>query len=666
MININFPFLKDKTDIIKTLHKDPKLPFNVSRDVLNFPLFTADEIDKVSGVWIRYFGSGDEYDLITQLKEVRSINDFWLMTVKISLTDSLFMDKLITIIKSGSIETFIQQSSIPLSETLVASLINAQRFDTAYYVFRDLLKHSKAVNWEPIFNVCLVSENSHSLKTLMLIHGEVENNFYKRLIPHLFKLKLKDHYIHKWSSVLISYNDFPKDSSAPLNPVFKSILETSNLRSLDNCIPKLAKSIENPEKWLDQETIKLFSQYIIVSKDSEGKLSKVLNTFGTQVFEVEEFWLPFFYKTNIQTSTLKTFMKKCNIDSSRSQNISEALDHRLFKEDPDKFLEAFNSKLDGKASLATFGDSLKLLKIHLQKSDNFEMAYEFAIHMIEKFPRYSEITASTYLTECMKFYKGDQKLRETLLKFENFILENKLLENHSKITGALIYMNLKLSRFGRAIEDIKTLISSDQKIDQRTIHHSYETLKRNHRNIPNELIDKDVSNTNEFILKLVIKMSAKCPNISPITYNILLRDIVWVFNHQDSKLILNEIVDFLKTRQTSNISSNNEAHILKKIFDKELISDIIKKGFRNPKEPWCGITVIKELQEKGVHIEYSRVKRECLNYLDSLSLVTTDRAQNKVPWIKPSIGALPAVDHNLFMSKVNEMIELPNITTSTR
>lgn len=642
--DLRFPYMKDKSPIIQRFHKDKSLPFNTLRDVLNFPVISPESLEGTSFAWMEYIAIGEEQSLLEQVEQ-EDMNGFWLKSIRIAISDDTILKNMIPVLKRKNL---IDSSkiSIPVEETLVASLLYAGKFDHAFLVFKVLLSKKIDLDWRPILNVCLSLENSDPLRVLENMYRHHGGSMYTTIISHLQDLKVKETYIHTWNNRLVSIGDFPKQSSKPMNKVFKTMLETSNTRSLEHCLKSIAGQVKTPPSWLDFESSKYISQYIIESKDQTSTLQSVVDLFGPATFR-KPFWITLYYRTNVNTNLLKTMILKAGLTSNDQQFI-EAHCSRLIKEGPDKFWAFANSTVEEYNSPLL---SLQILTMYVEQSQDLNKAYDFAIHLLSQYTNYTEKIIKTFVLGCTARLEGTYNSNKILLQFQDYLTKRGMMSDRAQ--NLFIYSDLKLSYIRSAIQRIeKMLANPDSVIDKGTLDHCYKILSSNRhlRNLPVQ----DGESPVHYLLKLSLRMHKHCDEVSKLAWNSLLKKVATSFDITDTENFCKEVIDHVNRKSDLNFSSSNIKHPLRQIFDKRLIAKIILQGFKDPDAPWNGVALLSRLQSNGVYVPKNLVKKHVVELLKDNGLPNSEK--KLYGHRKPLTNANVSLE--LILDKINEIEHL--------
>jgi len=616
------------------------------RDVLNIPIIDPESLDATSFTWLNYITMGDEEILKEQI-EKESPTNFWLNTLKISLNDSRVLIKLVTLLKS---KTFGGLADIndSMEETLVAALIYVGKYDQAYAVFKDLLSNKKETNYALILEVCLCLNHSIPLEVLQKIHEEQGKSLYQKIIPHLLSLKLNINYIHKWNNILVSNGDFPKASSAPMNPIFKTMIESENFRSFDNCLRSVAKHLKNHSGWIDKETSRYISKLIICSTSQQPKLHSLVSLYGVESFP-KEFYFSLYARTRIDPTFLNFLLGQIGIDKNdpdlieaNVKSLSQAGDMQKFW----NYIEKHADKIQSPKIL------IRMLSMHLKESRTLRKSFDFAIHILETYPNYKHSVVNTFILQRVNKTQCEFGLVESILEFERYLKENGYFDD--KIQNSFIYADLRLLRIRSALERIQLLLSNPESfIDSSTIRNTQLILSRRFRRIPEDFLEEDEIPAH-FIVKTVLRMQKHNKDCTMSTWNSILLQAVKAFTNTASEQFLLEVADHISLKSKLNLNPANPCHPLMQVFNDQLITQIIINGFLEPKRPWCGLETLVKLQAKGIFISKSHVKLQILKLMRRAGLTISEKQQLLK---KDDSTVIPSteLDYEVVLGRINEL-----------
>lgn len=638
---IKFPYLKDKSPIIKAFHKNEDLPFNILRDILKFPVMSPESLDEVSFAWMDYFTMGDEGTLFKQM-EIEKPEIFWMKTIRVAISDEGLLRKIIGLLSQRSTENSMKFDG-PISETLMASLLYVGKYEQAFHVYTNILTYSNNIQWDIILNVALALETDGPLRVLEAIHKEQGRNLYSLIIPNLKSLDLKENYIHSWNNKLIRLGDFPKSSSAPMNVIFQGMIETSNLQSFGNCLKNIAKHLEAPAEWLDAETSRLITNYIILSKDQESTFKTIMGLFGATAFQ-KQFYITLLHQSKIPTKTLTTFSGKAGIPQDDIR-FREAKCKRLLDENPEEFWR-YTSELIEKVPPLRI--SLHILSLYLRDFNNLPKAFDFAVHLLTKYPFYQNLIAKTFIIESTSKLEAAGMSNDLILEFEKALKNEDAIDD--KIQNYLIFSSLKLSYFRCAIERIELLLSNPVSVfETSTIENASRMLSRCSVRIPMDFAEAGES-PNHYIMRLILRMHQHSESISEVTLNRILRRIVMNLEHEESEKFCLEVAEYVKSETRLNFDSSNARHPLRLVFDDNLITQILIRGFKNSDAPWSGLETLSKLQYEGVYIPKNLLKKHVIRTFRAHGLPNSERTK-----IDPRKQMSTNLSIGVIVSKINEI-----------
>lgn len=643
--SVKFPFLKDKSPIIQAYQSDEKLPFNAMRDILKVPVVTPESLDRVSFAWLDYFAENDELNLQNNIKS-ETPEEFWMKTIRVAISDQQIMPQIVGFIRRNLKKTpFHVPESI--GEILVSSLIYSGHYKHAFNVYKDLLSYKENVNWNLILDVCLVLPDGSPLRVFETIHRDRNEGLYLKIISHLKHLKLKEQYIHSWNNKLVLLGDFPKDSSAPMNPVFNSMVETNNFRSFENCLKHMVRHLKREDipHWLDDETSKYIAMCVKNAKDPASKVSHFISLYTPGSFKAQ-FFATLLHQTKIPSKKIMKLVSRAKIPENNTA-IIEGKCKRLADSDPQAFWAYTDKNVE---QLPPLKISVQILSLYLQNSDKLINAMNFAEDLILKYPEYTFKLARAFIMGVTNKAIETKHLahHQLIAEFEIFLRKEKLMSD--EIENYLVFSELKLRHFESALMRIERLLAKPNAIIERgTIENTGRILSKNSRKLPRTFTAHGESQ-DHYIMRLILRMNNKCDEVSPQTWNVFLKQIIKNFDHTEVEKFCLEVIDCVKSQTELNFNSANAGHPLRLIFDDKLITSIMLHGLKDPLEPWSGLATLSKLQAKGVYIPMNLMKKRIIEVFRTSGLPNSDKKKvNSKVLITSNLGI------DLILQKINEI-----------
>ncbi|ONH67353.1 hypothetical protein BON22_2803 [Cyberlindnera fabianii] len=596
-----FPHLKDKTPIFSAFHKNKNIPFNILRDVLKIKQMDHTTLNSIQHAWLLFVSVND----LSDLKDVVSQHDpaeVWRGSIRLANASPMILNGLVNIWKSE--ETRNELNMLPdTPELLVGSLIYHQKYDTAFSVFETLLKDEKDVHWAPIIDVCIALENTEGMKILSRIYDcYSQKKLHSEVLRHLRELKLREPYINQWNNVFVAAGDFPQESSEYLNQEFESMLESSNLRSMKNCIKNLA-GYKKPAGWLRPSTEKILVRYITQSKEQVECLLETLRSFGARNFTLE-FWKDVYALSTVPTTMLDHRLKLVDIDINHP-TISASRIKRLSNENIESFWKIISAE---SRQTVLNKSSLSILTVAV-KSSSIDKAYDYCLHLLSLHPKLKDHISKTFIFEMTKKIQSEKTHSDVLSRFESFLEGNELMSD--KIQNYFIHSDLVMSKYHSAIKRLESLLSQpDSVVESKTVDSVVKHLTRTQKDVTPQLGLFD-DNLSYQILDLTLRCLDHCTELNNRTWRRLLMIVGKTYEMDQVSTFFINIVPRLHDQSTGlRLHPANQNHPLRQVFDEKMLKNVLEWGFmKTPDNPWCGFELIKSLEKEGVYVPENFMKK---------------------------------------------------------
>ncbi|KAH3675633.1 hypothetical protein WICMUC_002550 [Wickerhamomyces mucosus] len=664
-LSVNFPYLKDKSLLLQSFQKDPSIPFNILRDVLNFPISDPLSLVPIQHALSTLIILNDSQDLDSLVSKEKDLNQLWLKCIKVSIGTPSLINGLLNISNNKVLaKRFKIIDDFP--EQLICALLYHENFQLAESLAKKYLLQKQSVNWVPLINVSLLLNEKHGLNLLSLLYEQFPNkSFYEIVIPHLKSLRINRNYINSWNNILVANQDFPKTSSEALNEEFESMLETGNMKSFRNCLQNISRFAFTNPNWLKESTLFLIAKFISKSnpESQEQILQSLIDSCGFHNFKDAKFWNYLFKKSSISTTVLDRALIRLNI---YSKDFILSKSNRLVKDNKAKEFWSYVKKfeLDDEILCSL---SIDILTMSLRSLDDLSKTYDFTIHLLYTKPNESSKIVKTFITESWRLIKSKtdkQKVELFARKLENHLNSQNLMTD--ELINYFILSDLKFHNYQSAIIRLNYLLNSPRSfIDIRTVDTVVKVLLK---------LPKTVYIFNEQSHLLAFTLAFKCYKnlkfISNLTWSRLLNQIGHSYkNIDDIEQYFTKIIDIINLQsQNLRFNSSNRNHPLRQIFHDKLIIRILNWGFMKSSvdtgTPWDGFKLLKKLQYKGVFIPSNLVQKELLrlsavlHYPNDLNFKVKSKMKYRAFEINPCYDYSTTIDE---LNRISAQSASPNI-----
>lgn len=618
---IKFTPLKDKASLIQQFHRDKSIPFNILRDVLRVPQFSPTAEGDVYEAWLSYVNMGD----VGILQEaIGSDDDFWLKTIRVAVSTPQILHPMFQLYGPENTRIGLE---IPedLPEMMCAGLLYHGKEEFATYISDRFLNGKEELNWKPLINLALASEDPMGIHFLSKLYNNSIKNHYIPITSHLRTLNLRPSLPQHWSNLLLSQGDFPRDSSSHLNPDFESKLKSQNMKSFQSAL-RFLSSHEIPSDWLTDDTAYLFAIYIskLPDPDQEAELRKVLAYFKGQTFGVQ-FWKTLYKLSSIRLKLLDSLTKKFG-QSANDPVILKAKGRRILDTRPKDFWDFVKKHSNNDVLLASISP-LIMTKI-IRSSNDLSRALEFTKPIILNTQNKKSRNAviKSFITEVTKRITSKKLYHhvKVLQRFEVFLKENNLFSE--EVDNYFIYADSQLLRFTSTIDRLNALLDQDAAtIEPGTVDSIVQKFFKHDDLLMKRVVFDSYNETPTYqVLKLILRCHSHCPGqFKPITWGRIFNEVGHQFEMNQTRQFILEItkrvIEADKQILTNTQASENGLRI---IFSDPLLRKILYWGFTKDKEnPWTGFELLKELEKMGVYIPSKLLKTQLLRYVRILHRV---------------------------------------------
>ncbi|ODV97011.1 hypothetical protein PACTADRAFT_1593 [Pachysolen tannophilus NRRL Y-2460] len=471
-----FPKLKENVTLKAKLHKNKKLPFNSSRDLLELPVYQTDQsnFNTVKYKWLQYSSDNNVRLFSEYLKTLKNNGDenfnsfiFWRLTVQLSLMDDNLYERVILPLIVNTVKSLNNYKSVfslsKFYELMLISSLESTRYDLAALTHQKLYSlitsGNITINWLPIIQTCMLHDDSIScLKFLLKIHKTLDltrDGFYGHIIPFLFHNYDDFNYLISWNNMLIRLGDLPEDSEDYLFALMQMALNfkfhKSILHVLNSLNDKKNNLKVNHKRWASKKFINIFINAFNFQeiKNQTEYLDFLLLTFSKHPFIYdEEFWFNVIEKIHFKELTELNETSECiDIryinDLMKAYNIKETLDIysiRCLKSSHDHniFMKNFDSLINYKEAIykekkivlnipaKVLGVFIKILISHSFPNDmnNIHSRINESFKVLKQFSQMSKVTSisnnnnffiKTNVELAKGFLKGLLNVKSTIL-----------------------------------------------------------------------------------------------------------------------------------------------------------------------------------------------------------------------------------------------------------
>ncbi len=570
-------------------------------EVLSINEFDKKDMSHIEAEWLKEVPVIKYPAKAKTMKKQQDIDLFWELTIKGAVSNPQMLSAVIDYMKNIERQKKNLLVWSRFYDVLIGSLIDSSP-ELAFDVHQALYPKCLPRSWKSIIYAAINSNNENAINVLDKIHRSLKphhRHFYDILIPYLLE-KGQVRLAYHSHRLLLTRGDFPRNSRG-MNDVLEFMIRYQPPTVVINFIRKLKTQYRkkvNTKGWFNTSTAMLLLPWF--KKHDIIHLARFLKAFDDSAKLMPELFWGMLYNC-FNSSDVDNILSMFKVQRTH-------LIHQFQLGSSGSNTEEFkrvlvNMKRENiPLTLKCYATTINVLC----QTGDYEKAYSLALDLMmnKKTSLYSsvlKVIPPYFMTACNR--AKDPIAYQKLEEFYHLLTVEQLLTDHLRnlhIQAGLIYDNYPM-----VIKDLEMLISSNGMIEPRTVSLYAKTILFS----TNKLKSGKPSNAMTATVSLLFKCHEIGVDIDPWVW----RNTLEYTGYQESFETTRNFALWLASTFGSldlPISSRDPKHPLRIIFNDGILSRIIVWGFKYfPSNPWEGLRLIKELEESGVYVRKSVIKK---------------------------------------------------------